>query len=139
LAVRGRDETVTVRVRGVSPLVDPQTGTATAELEVLREPGEPAVLLPPGMVGRVSFRVNERRGFSVPDYVLEYKGREPYLRLVEEGRVKKVAVALGRVQNGQVEVVKGLAEGAKVIERASRFVPEGEAVTVQQAEGADKG
>jgi multidrug efflux pump subunit AcrA (membrane-fusion protein) len=134
LRLRGADKTRAVRVLGVSPFVDPATGTATAEL-ALAEP-KPAEALPPGLFGQVEFKVNSRRGFSLPEHALRYKGKDPFIRLVQDGKVKEVAVRLGKTQRGQIEILEGLSEGAQVIERASRFVADGEAVTVQAPEGA---
>jgi multidrug efflux pump subunit AcrA (membrane-fusion protein) len=124
----GRDEKIAVRIKGVSPYVDPATGTATCELEL----ASASAAVAPGSVGQVSFQANRRQGFSVPDHALLYKGDDPYLRLAQEGKAKLVAVKLGRKQRGVVEILSGLTPGALVIERASRYVADGEEVSVQK-------
>jgi len=118
-----------VKVIGVSPFVDPATGSATCELEIKQNSN----LLPisPGVVGQVSFKVNFHQGFVLPDYSIVYKGSDTFIRVVENGLAKKIPVTLGKKERGQVEITSGLKEGDVVIERASGFVGEGEKVQVQ--------
>lgn len=125
LKINGRDD-VTVRVRGISPFVDPATGTATCQLDA-----ESAVA--PGLVGQVIFQVNERQGFTLPEHAVVYRGANTFLRVVEAAKAKYVPVTLGKRSRGSIEILKGLSEGAQVIERASAFIADGEQV---EAEGA---
>jgi multidrug efflux pump subunit AcrA (membrane-fusion protein) len=119
------------KIRGVSPFVDPGTGTALAALEFL----EGADRLPsPGVQGQVAFKVNSHFGFSVPDSAIIYKGKESFVRVVDSGKIKQISVVLGKKQRGFVEVLKGLYPDAHLVERASRFVAEGETVTVESAQ-----
>src|SRR5690606_8102331 len=53
LEAAGSEEPFPVEVVGVSPYVDPGTGTATAELRLVRE--KKSTPLPPGLVGKVRF------------------------------------------------------------------------------------
>jgi multidrug efflux pump subunit AcrA (membrane-fusion protein) len=132
LKTPGSELVVPLKVKGVSPFVDPVTGTATCELELGRITGKPAAHMPPlGIIGRVYFRANVRKGISVPDSAITYRGKDPYLRLVENGKAKLVAIAIGRKEAGLVEILKGLKAGDQFIERASGFVADGEAVDVQ--------
>lgn len=130
-------EPIQLRVRGVSPFVDPATGTATCELELAKIKGAKKPTLPAGMIGRVSFRVNVRKGFSISDSALTYRGKDPFVRIIVDGKAKLVPVTLGRKQAGMVEIIKGLKVGDKVVERSSGFVADGEAVEVQSASGDD--
>lgn len=144
LKVPGTENEVSLKVKGVSPFVDPSTGTASVELELSR--GQKSAHLPPlGVLGRVYFRANIRKGISVPDAALTYRGKDPYIRIithtkaatpnaVEENIAHLVAVTIGRKESGQVEILKGLKSGDEFIERSSGFVTEGEAVDVQSAD-----
>jgi multidrug efflux pump subunit AcrA (membrane-fusion protein) len=128
----GQAEPVPVRIRGISPYVDPATGTAACEIAV--DPGKkPQANLAPGLLGQVTFKVGVHQGISVPEHALVYKGNDPFLRVVEAGKAKKVAVRLGSRRQGLVEVLEGLGAGAVVVERASRFIADGESVTVQES------
>jgi membrane fusion protein (multidrug efflux system) len=124
-----RSESVAVRVRGVSPAVDPATGTAQAELEAV--PGG-TFALTPGMIGQVTFRANPRKGVVVPEVAILYEGDSPFVRLVDQGKTNRVKVALGRRSRGNVEITRGLENGGQVVVRSSRFVSDGEAVKVEE-------
>jgi RND family efflux transporter MFP subunit len=126
LKIPGRAEPVPVTVKGISPFVDPASGTATAELE-------PKTILPPGVVGLVTFKTNLHKGISVPEQALIYQGKETLIKVVENGTAHSVPVSIGKRQKGEVEVIKGLSSGMQIIERSSSFVAEGEKVTVQSA------
>ena len=129
LKVAGREDALKVKVMGGSPFVSAATGTASCELSL----ADAKATLSPGLVGQVSFRANVRKGIMVPDHALYYKDGSTYLRIVDGEQVsKKVLVTLGRKQRGMVEILKGVSDGQVVIERASRFVGEGQKVQVQE-------
>lgn len=139
LRLAGQENTLPARITGLSPLVDPATGTATCELSLMPKPDSKgtAVKLPlliPGMLGQVSFRVNEHQGISVPESVVIYKDQGTFIRLVQDGKAKRVPVTLGKIQRGQVEILKGLSENDVIVERASSFIADGEAVQIQKNE-----
>jgi multidrug efflux pump subunit AcrA (membrane-fusion protein) len=132
LRLSGRDQKLTVRVRGVSPFVDPATGTASCELEAIPPKGQPVVQLAPGLLGQVSFKANSRQGISIPDYAVIYRGEETLVRLVgADGKAKQVPVKLGRKERGSVEVLNGLQADAQLVLRSSRYVADGETVKVE--------
>jgi multidrug efflux pump subunit AcrA (membrane-fusion protein) len=145
-------EPIKLKVEGISPFVDPATGTASCELDVekvaaakvargadkksekIKTPTIVARLPQLGMIGRVSFRVNIRKGISISDSAITFRGHDPFVRIVVDGKAKLVAVTLGRKESGSVEILKGLKPGDQVVERASGFVADGEAVDVQVAD-----
>lgn len=127
LKVRGTEKTVGVKIQGISPFVDPTSGTASAELEIVSS----EAALSPGQLAQVKFKTNVRKGFSVSDESVVYRGSEPFIRIVVDGKLKRVPIKLGHRQRGQVEIVEGLYEDAEVILRASRHVADGEAITVE--------
>ncbi len=137
LKMAGQEDGLKVRVRGISPFVDPATGTASCELELDRKASKKS--LPPlGVIGRVLFKVNVRNGVSIPDAAITYRGKEPFVRVVADGKAKLVPVKIGRKEAGQVEVLKGLKAGDELVERSSGFVADGEAVEVQQSNKKEK-
>ena len=128
--ISGKADVISVRVRGISPFVDPSTGTASCEIEVV--PGN-QVALYPGLLGQIRFKTNLRKGVSITENAIIYKGSDTFVRLLENGQSKQVAVKLGRKQGDQVEIVSGLSESAKLIERTSRYIADGETVVVETA------
>jgi multidrug efflux pump subunit AcrA (membrane-fusion protein) len=130
LYLPGQDKPTSVEVLGVSPLVDPATGTATAELKVV---GKNSVLIP-GTLGQVRFKANIRNGIELPDNAIVYKGDDTNVRLVLSGKAKLNAVKLGPKRQGKFEILSGVKEGDEVIERTSTFVADGDEVKVQPKE-----
>lgn len=124
-----------VRVSGVSPFVDPNTGTALGELEIL---SKPHTVLSPGLQGQVTFKAHSRQGFIVPDSSIIYKGKDLFIRVVENQKIKQIPIIIGTKQRGSVEILKGLYEGALLVERASRFVAEGESVEIENPQESEK-
>lgn len=130
LKIPGQDKLVTIKVVGVSPFVDPGTGTATAELSLVEK--NPKFLLPPGLVGRVSFKVRDHLGLQIPESAIVYKGRETLVRIVENKKSRMVTVRVGQSRRGVVEILDGLKDGNTVVVRASTYIANGEEVTVQE-------
>lgn len=131
LYVPGLEDNVAVKVLGISPLIDPATGSATAEL-ALEDKAAPS--LPPGAIGKVVFRAREHTGIQIPEGSVTYRGPDPFVRVVDNGTAKYVRVQLGETRQGLVEVLKGLSLGQNVIVRANTFVAEGEKVEIQKSE-----
>lgn len=126
----GSEQSLAVRVHGVSPYVDPASGTASAELEL--DAQNTGAVLPPGSLGQVSFKVNQRSGFQVVDSAVIYKGKDTFVRVLDEGKSIQKSVKLGKKFRGNVEILTGLTQNAKIIERSSRYVADGEAVQVEE-------
>ena len=125
---------VETEVSGISPLVDPLTGTATAELTFAKN----AQTIPPGAIGKVAFAINKRQGIQVPEQAIVYRGKDTLVRVVAEGKAKMLPVQIAATRKGLTEITKGLAPGSAVIVRASGFVADGQAVVVQNGEVAKK-
>ena len=68
-------DNVQLKVKGLSPFVDPQTGTASCELEVANGKQNFKNLPPAGAIARVTFKVNIHKGFSVSDDAITYRGK----------------------------------------------------------------
>jgi HlyD family secretion protein len=127
---------VSARVTGISPLVDPATGTATVELAPSGD--AKTASLPIGIIGRLRFKVNRRQGFTVPEVALTYRGDATLVRVVEGGVAHYREIKTKETRGGQTEVASGLAAGDVVITRASGFVADGQGVTVQAEDVAHK-
>jgi membrane fusion protein (multidrug efflux system) len=124
----GKNEPLQVVVLGMSPFVDPTTGTATGQLKILSR-AKP--FLSPGIQGQATFKANIHPGFSILESAVIYQGKSSYVRVVEDGKIKLLQVELGSKQRGRIEVLKGLKGGESLVERASRFVGAGESVKAE--------
>lgn len=130
----GSEEAAPVKVSGVSPFVDPGTGTATAELKF---EGDWAKRMQPGLVGRISFRVREHEGVQLPEEAIVYRGKDTFVRVVDEnGKAKLRPVQLGPMRQGAVEILTGIEPGSRVVVRASQYVPDGATVQVEEGKAA---
>lgn len=117
-----------VELVGISPYLDPATGTATAELRLLSK--EKSV--PLGALGKVSFKSNVRKGFMLPQDTIVYRGRDTFVKVVsKEDKVKRVDVKIGEKRRGDVEILKGIKEGDFIVKRSSGFLKEGAKVEVK--------
>jgi multidrug efflux pump subunit AcrA (membrane-fusion protein) len=126
------DQPIAVKIRGISPFVDPATGTATCELDILPGPAKSiAPMVSPGVIGQVNFKANDRKGISIPEYAIFYKEKNPFVRIIHDGKAKQVPVVLGKRNRGFVEILKGVDDGAQLVQRTSRYIMDDEKVTVQ--------
>ena len=128
--LQGQEKPEAVKIKGLSGVVDPATGTAPCELVRLNadDKDSPAFA---GVLGRVLLRANQHRGILIPEHALLFRGSDPFVRVLESGKAKRLAVKLGSRQRGSVEILEGLKEGATLIERSNKFVSDGEEVTVE--------
>lgn len=129
------DQPISAKIIGISPLVDPGTGTASCELQVLNRGGSK---LYAGMLGRITFKTKSRQGLEISEQAIVYKGKNLLVRTVAGSKVNYVPISVGRRQNGMVEVLSGVKEGALVVTRSSAYVADGESVVVQNPEVARK-
>jgi Cu(I)/Ag(I) efflux system membrane fusion protein len=101
------------RVQALLPEVDPLTRTLKARLELDNASGR----LVPGMFVQMRFE-NAGRGKSLllpSDAVIRTGQRSVVMLALDEGRFVPVEVVTGLEANGQIEIVKGLQLGQKVV------------------------
>ncbi len=130
-------EGVNIRVTGISPLIDPRTGTAAAELEFVSEKGKESSLPAIGMVGHALFENVRGQVLLIPESALGYREGKPVVKVLDDKNVvKRKIVELGEQKETQLVVKSGLEAGEKIIVRANRSLKDGEAVDVDS--GAQK-
>ncbi|MGZ3695457.1 MAG: efflux RND transporter periplasmic adaptor subunit [Bdellovibrionota bacterium] len=121
-----------LRVSGISPLVDPRTGTAAAELEFVITKGKEPALPSIGMVGHALFEMSRGKILLIPESALGYLDGKPSVKILDAaGKVKRKDIELGEQKESLLVVKSGLAEGEKLIVRSNRNVKDGEAVDVE--------
>lgn len=122
-----------LRVSGISPLVDPQTGTAAAELEFVTSRAKAPLALPAiGMVGHALFEITRGKVLLIPESALGYLDGKPIVKVLSaEGSVKQKPIELGEQKESNLVVKSGLTEGERLIVRANRNVKDGESVDIE--------
>jgi membrane fusion protein, copper/silver efflux system len=107
------------QVAFMDPLLDPKTRTVKVHLHFANPTGE----LKPEMYGEVVLREAEREGLTIPlDAVIHTGTKNVVFIDLGEGKFQPREVQLGDASGDQVEVVKGLEEGQKVVTRANFLV-----------------
>ncbi len=124
---------IPVQVVGISPMIDPATGTAKAEMKILD-----TKTLRPGAVGQVEMEVNSRQGIVIPERALTYRQQKPHARVVIEGKAKSLEVKLGAQLGDQIEIISGLKESDELIVRSSTFVGDGTEVEIYKKDTKEK-
>jgi multidrug efflux pump subunit AcrA (membrane-fusion protein) len=117
---------------GLSPIVDPLTGCATAEIK----PKQP--ILAPGMIGKMNFKTNQRKVFLVNEQAVVIRGKSSFIRVVENAKAKYVPVKVVQISKGMAEISVDAKPGVPIVTAANKFVADGQAVTVQQKEVSKK-
>ena len=128
--LQGETVKVPVVLHGVSPMVDPVTGTASAQLMPL------AATIPIGVVGRVMFRTNVRKSLQLPEHALMVRGQETFVRVVKDSKALFVPVKVGATRKGLSEITSGVNAGDTVVISTSRYVADGQEVTIHQSDVA---
>ncbi len=118
------------RVSNIASSADAATGTFTIEVQV--EPGD--ARFAQGLVAKVSLSPeNHRTALLLPVQALvEANGNEASVFVLEAGRkvVRRVAIHIGRISGGEVEVLDGLPPAAEVVVDGAAFLENGEAVRI---------
>jgi len=113
----------------MSPVLDPATRTAEAEIEL----DNPDGLLKPGMFARTTIVVERKRGVLMVPEASPVKTSAGYgvFRLTEEGnKVERVEVTPGLSNGGWVEVTGDLRTGDRVVTLGSSLVRHGQRIRV---------
>ena len=123
------DLNLSIRVVGISPLVDARTGTASAEFEFTNLKNN----LPPiGSVGQATFEINQGSIIMIPEASLIYQDGKPMVRVLKgNNQFNKKLIALGEQRDGAYVVKSGIAKGEKIIVRSSRPLKEGDIFEIE--------
>lgn len=129
------DKLFPVSVAGVSPVVDPRSGTAAAELEFSNKKKKNESLLPAiGTVGQVTFESILGKVILVPEAALKYVEGIPGVWFIDEkNKAHRRALTLGS-QRGEVYLVKsGLKPGERYVLRSDKRIRENIEVEIEKS------
>ncbi len=130
-------ERVQGRVRMVAPTVDPQTlnGLVYVDLPVaVTEKG-----LRAGMFARGEFELGRARAMSLPQSAVVLREGFSYVFVLDgaagdaQARVSQVKVVVGQRQGDQIEILRGIQPGSRVVAAGAGFLADGDAVRVLAA------
>lgn len=121
------NDTFKVKVKGVSPLIDTATGTASAEIAF----AEDELKRPAGILGKISLKAASHEGILIPEHAISYQGNSTFIKKVDNDKISKIAVKLGERMRDRVEIAEGINKGEWIVERASGYLADGAEVEVQ--------
>ena len=99
-------------VATIGSRIDPSTRTLTVRADF----PNPDRRLRPGMLVDVRLHQPEREALVVPEIAIVQVGTEAFAwRVGEGGKVERAPVAVGSRQQGQAEILSGLAEGDRIV------------------------
>jgi membrane fusion protein (multidrug efflux system) len=119
------------RVVRISPVVDQATGTVKVTVELV---GDNDLFKPGGFV-RVDIRTDTREGrVLIPKRAVVEEDGDTFVFVASEDTVRRVNVALGYQNGGDVEVVEGVVAGDSVVVAGQGGLKEGS--KIRRVEGA---
>ena len=126
-AVPGK--TFTGSVYAISPLIDAGGRSVVMRAQVKNS----AAQLRPGMFARVRLQMGSQiDALMVPESALVPVGDNQFVFTVDSGKASRVQVEVGERRDGYVEVIKGVAEGEKVVIAGTQKIRDGAAVSIAQ-------
>jgi membrane fusion protein (multidrug efflux system) len=118
------DRPLAGRIMTIDSRIDPTTRSVTVRALVPND----SDLLRPGMYVNVSLAREEYDALVIPEQALVPEQSRQYVFVVEDDRVARREVQIGRRTPGSVEVVSGLAAGERIIVEGTQKVREGSLV-----------
>ncbi len=109
-------------VAEIVPASDPATRTVLARVRL-----EDTRDLLPGMFGRLLIPASPQPVLLIPAGSVRRVGQLTVVDVVQQGRVERRTVQLGRAANGQLEVLSGLAPGDAIVVAAAEAAAGGKA------------
>lgn len=123
-------ETVTGKLRGVGPSVDPKTRNGIAYVDL---PAGSAVRA--GVFARGEIELGRAPARTIPQSsVVLREGFAYVFRLDGEDRVAQTKIDTGRRAGERVEILNGLPEGARIVASGAGFLTDGDRISIA-AEG----
>jgi len=107
-----KDKTYKGKIESVASRVDAQTRSILARAKIDNENSE----IIPGSLLEIEILYNEKEALSVPDTSIMYEGSKKFIyKIIENNMIKKTEVETGVRNKGNLEILKGLNEGDKII------------------------
>ncbi|RKE68406.1 efflux RND transporter periplasmic adaptor subunit [Pseudorhodoplanes sinuspersici] len=123
----GRPEHGVVRI--ISPIVDPKTRLGTVRIALSRD-----THLKPGMFARVEIAVESKFALTVPLRALVWREAKAHVfKVSPDNLVALTEVRIGRGTTDQVEVLRGVDVGDRIVTQGAGFLNDGDTVNIETA------
>jgi membrane fusion protein (multidrug efflux system) len=127
------DEVFEGEVTVIAPTIDEKSRTLRVKACVDNPEGR----LRPGLFARTDLGIAEREGVIVipEEAVLQRADGPVVFRAVADARVERVVVETGAYHDGQIEIVRGLAAGDRIVLRGHFRLSDGQRVSARTVDG----
>jgi len=100
------------KIESVASRVDAQTRSILARAKIVNDSSE----IIPGSLLEIEIFYNEKQSLGIPDTSIMYEGGKKFIyKIIENNMIKKTEIETGIRNMGNIEVLKGLSEGDKII------------------------
>ncbi|MCM2291046.1 efflux RND transporter periplasmic adaptor subunit [Allorhizobium sp. BGMRC 0089] len=123
VTIAGLKDPVPGQVRLISPAVDAKTRLGSVHIAL-----DPAKGVREGMYASATIILARATGLALPLSAIRTEDGKSLARIVRDGVVHDVPVETGIVDDGWIEVTKGLSQGDMLVEKAGAFVRDGDQV-----------
>ena len=107
-----KDKIYEGKIESIASRVDPQTRSILARAKINNENTE----IIPGSLLEIEIFYNEKDVLGVPDTSIMYEGSKKFIyKIIENNMIKKTEIETGVRNKGNLEILKGLNEGDKII------------------------
>ena len=130
-------EKFTGRVAHIAPVLDPATRTAQIEVEIQNT----QFRLKPGMYARVDFTVERRpNALIIPaNALVDVQGKRGVFRPAEGDIAKFHPIEVGLMDEKQIEIASGLAEGDRIVTTGAAALKDGDKIVLPGQRGGGSG
>jgi len=125
----------TGRIRQISPVVDPATGTVKVTVEAVRPPAQ---VRPGGFVTVEIVRATHDGAVLVPRQAVIRESQTAHLFVVTDGKAERRDLVIGLSENCHDEVLSGVVAGEKVVVAGQGNLRSGAAVQVIEPESTSR-
>ena len=120
------EETFTGQLETISSRVDPTTRSILVQAKINNESEK----LIPGMLLNISMIFNETNSLSIPEQALVIQGNDKFVYLIENNKIKKNSVTIGKRNFGKIEILSGLNEGNTILAEGTNKVRPGSNIKI---------
>jgi len=107
-----KNKTYEGKIESVASRVDAQTRSILARAKINNDESD----IIPGSLLEIEIFYNQKQSLGIPDTSIMYEGGKKFIyKIIENNMIKKIEVETGIRNMGNIEVLKGLSEGDKVI------------------------
>ena len=100
------------KIESVASRVDAQTRSILARAKIINDASE----IIPGSLLEIEIFYNEKQSLGIPDTSIMYEGGKKFIyKIIENNTIKKTEIETGIRNMGNIEILKGLNEGDKII------------------------